>query len=674
MSTVFRSIDFWKSAVMTLPDNSFFELLRSVFGKIKTPFKKQQLVNDLETFLLREDIQKTIAAYIDRDDAKVIAAVALFGEPAPGELESFFSGELSYAQLQDIIVNLEERFILYRFHEEKLTRLALNPALEQVLLPFAADTSSLFPAESAGKTKSGSCPAHLNDRVLAGLLSFAAMNMPFFKSQGVIKKKVLDAAKTCFPATDLELVTGSLQVLGLFYADEDKLLPDKKYLEDFGSLSAQERSEYYAAAMLAYKEIENPAEILPPLFRSRIRDLTNFIHAYLETLDAALVYPEQSLKRLAEVLNAKTEADITSCALLDVLEKTGLVAGGRIVPREDKSETHEGAFITIDSGSSILVYPEISFDDLISLASFLSIKEAGAVTRFDLDRDSAVRAFDSHISADEIAALLKRLSCNKVSDTLIWNLKDWEKRHGEVALKKGVVLTLTEDRRYIVETKALSDLITETLAPGVYLLPEDALDEAAEALSAAGIDIIARPGKSAANNTAAKQTQNHFPKISTSSASPVLPQTVTDKPQSAGNSGGTAPLIENFHAVLEKMQLDKAARTELSARIDRRLILCESQLKEAVVRYEKLEARLLDYAGKQNIAKQAISQQSPVEVEWSSGKKIYGIPKALEKEGTEHILVLAPAGSEKSSPTEPLRIPLAKISLLRRIKKSIFET
>jgi hypothetical protein len=74
-NNIFRPIEFWKSAVMTMPDNSFFELMRSVFGKIKTPFNKQQLINDLETFLLREDIQNTIASYIDLNDIKIIAAV-----------------------------------------------------------------------------------------------------------------------------------------------------------------------------------------------------------------------------------------------------------------------------------------------------------------------------------------------------------------------------------------------------------------------------------------------------------------------------------------------------------------------------------------------------------------------------------------------------------------------
>ncbi|MCL2412456.1 MAG: hypothetical protein FWC97_12530, partial [Treponema sp.] len=84
---------------------------------------------------------------------------------------------------------------------------------------------------------------------------------------------------------------------------------------------------------------------------------------------------------------------------------------------------------------------------------------------------------------------------------------------------------------------------------------------------------------------------------------------------------------------------------------------------------------------KQNVAKQAISQQSPVEIVWPGSstaggrktgqineEKIFGVPKALEKNGNDLILVVVT--NEKQN---VMRIPLAKISLLRRIKKSIFE-
>lgn len=70
-------------------------------------------------------------------------------------------------------------------------------------------------------------------------------------------------------------------------------------------------------------------------------------------------------------------------------------------------------------------------------------------------------------------------------------MKDWEKRYGEVSLKKGVVLTLSQDKHYLTKTQPLAALIGETLAPGVYLLSEDAAEEAAAALRNAGVDIIA---------------------------------------------------------------------------------------------------------------------------------------------------------------------------------------
>jgi hypothetical protein len=117
------------------------------------------------------------------------------------------------------------------------------------------------------------------------------------------------------------------------------------------------------------------------------------------------------------------------------------------------------------------------------------------------------------------------------------------------------------------------------------------------------------------------------------------------------------------------MRLGAEEKDELTARINRRLVLCEAQLKDAVVRYEKLEARGLDYPGKIMIAKQAITRRSPVEVIWPGRQKqesVIGIPKTLEKTDGESVLIIETLG-------DTVRIPLGKISLLRRIKKSIFE-
>jgi len=686
MKDIFRSVEFWKSAVMTMPDSSFFELLRSVFGKIKTPFNKQQLLKDLKNFLLREDIQKTIAAYIDENDAKIIAATAMFGEPVQAELENFFSGELSYVQLQDIIVNLEERFILYRFKEDNTTRIALNPVLEQILSPVAADISLLFPPVSqtdADFSAPQTAPELLNDRILAALLSFSCQWELFYKAENVIRKQVIEAGKNCFPGMELETVFGSLQILGLFYTDGDRLLPDKKRFDDFCLLSARERSEYCCAALLVYNEIKTSANttvyrtdvqavILPPLFKNKIRETVNFIHKLLDSFDEKSLYAEKTFKRFAEILKARTETALNINLLLEALEKTGLVAEASKDSKQlginlkNKAKKFDDKVIAFDSDSSIIVYPEIDFSDAVNIAGFLNIIETGAVVRFELEKNSAVRAFDKNTSADQIIELLNRLSGGRAEQTLAWNLKDWEKRHGEVSLKKGVVLTLAQEKRYLTEIKPLSEMISETLVPGVYLLCENTTDEAVGALHSAGIDIISRKAGKKENTVL---PYNYFPPPSSNVSPekiPVSASTSAPKTESGANT-----ITAEFHAMLQKLHFSKAEHDELSARINRRLVLCEAQLKDADIRYEKLEARHMDYAGKQIIAKQAIAQQSAVEILWPGGKEksFFGIPKALEKEEGELFLVVVPAGND-----EIMRIPLAKISLLRRIKKSIFET
>ena len=659
--SAFRSVEFWKSAVMNMPDNSFYELLRSVFGKIKTPFNKQQLLKDLEIFLLQKDIQKTIAAYINENDAKIITAVSIFDEPSPEDLERFFKDEFGNIQLHENIVNLEERFILYRYKNG----LELNPVLKPILAPITEDTSALFPVLSSKNTaKKIKSTVTLNDRILAGLLSFVFSWQEIYRREGVLRKQTADAGKICFPGLDLQQTLGALQILGLFYRNGDKLLPNIKNFTDIALLPVRKRMLYCAAALLIYKEenhFQNKwQEInnLAPYYKTKVRQTAGFIHNFLETKNEMLL-EEKTLVKLALIAKSRTKTDINIDHLIDAVKKVDLF---------DCEPPVERGSITIDSGFSILVYPEINFADAVELAIFSNIKEAGAVVQFELEKASVIRAFDNGISAQNIIDTINRLSAKKMPDTLIWNVKDWEKRHSEVSLKSGTVLTLSKDKHYLAQTMPLSAMINETLAPGVYLLNESVEEEAVAALNNAGIDIIARNKNRTAASHQNTTTQNYFPDFPPSNSFSPKTQGI----RTASKKEDCTVLINNFNTILEKMPVTKTERDELSARIDRRLILCEAQLKEANIRYEKLEARHMDYAGKQNIAKQAISQSSPVEVKWpGAGKEkcIYGMPIALDKE--ESGLVLVVDSAEKN---EKIRIPLAKISLLRRIKKSIFES
>jgi hypothetical protein len=709
----FRALEDWKSALLTLPDSSYFELMRSVFGNIKTPFNKQRLAEDLESFLSKKDIQEAIAAYIDESDARIIAAIATLEEPVAEELETFFAGELSYAELNSILLNLEERLVLYRFQDKRAAngqrRLSLNPLLEPVLSPIVDNSSVLFSSEPVSAEQDAAVQRVWDDRVLASLFAFAAGESEFFKLEGGIRKKVLDDGKNLFAGLDFESLVGGLQVLGLLRQSAEGyargLIPDKSKLRRFTVLSYSERREYLAAGICAGRNISRTE--LSLYSRSRVQALAGFIRAFMGLLKTDRQYPKSTLVRLADMLErsglgirserlGSTVLDQNGNrpgvldffdSILEALRIAGLLCVGsrigyfRSVPGEDCAAVEGAAVIAMDTAFSCILYPEISFADALSLASFSMVRETGAAVRFELTRESVVRGFDLGLDAACMIALLDRLSGNQVEQNLRWTMKDWETRYSGVSLFQGIVLTLAEDRRYLVEAAPVASLIRRTLAPGVYLLSADEKTGALQALRDAGIDIVAQPSLSKPPGVVADEAGNGgpslFPRLE--SASPMVrDKSMPDMRGEITPAGSLPPdgsrsgrYKERFRLALEKMSLPKGERDELSARIERRLILSESQLVAVPARYEKLEARGLDYVGKTSIVKQAIASKQLIEIVWSGQQgdlnRAVGLPHALEKNGGETLLVLKPV-----PPDDPIRLPLGKISLLRRIKQSIF--
>lgn len=723
----FRTEDEWEAALLTLPDTAYFDLLRNVFGSIKTPFNKHRLMEDLVSFLSRREIQDIIAAYIDEGDRRIIASIAALGEPAPGELESFFAGEYSCLDLHGMLLNLEERLIVYRFREDGVYRLSLNPILAPVLSPLITDMGALLPSFPL-EAETVPIP---DDRILAGLFAFLFSQQEFFKAEGKLRKKAMDEGKRIFPALNLERLIGGLHTISLFSSEEGRLTLDTRRLTFFRNLSPRERREYWAGGIYSY--CHDPDPIIRYPHQGRIQKLAQFVHRFAGALQERQAYPLSTLKRLVEILERNEAGNPrwgevgmiplsigTSGAggFLEALETAGLMApvrgGGvppdtdclRLVPVPDAGAV-SGPVIALDTPFSCILYPEIPFADALILAAFCTIREAGAAVRFELTRESVVRGFDFGLDAGAMIAHLERLSKKAVDQNLRWTLHDWGIRYADVALHQGTVLVLSEGRRYLAQTEPIASLIARSLAPGVYLLSclGQAVQEAGEVLQGlqkAGVDIVARPPLSAGDAPAESWIHSRreggtaraaravpvrgsspYPPLKTP---PLLPAPVF--PQSSPMAGtgaareraaeGSPPVLrdapayqERFRQALGKLALPKLDAEELAARIDRRLILSESQLAGGVVRGEKLEARNLDYAGKTLVAKQAIALKCPVEVLWvtpeGESSRLTGIPAALEKRGGETVLALKtmPEGNE-------IRLPLGKISLLRRIKQSIF--
>ncbi|MCL2069456.1 MAG: hypothetical protein FWH19_00535 [Treponema sp.] len=731
----FRSVDEWKSALMILPESGFFELLRSVFGNIKTPFNKQRLLDDLFNLLTRDEIRKTIAAYIDEQDHKLIAALALLNEPSSKELADFFSGELSPAEVHALAVNLEERLIVYRFKDEQTMRLTLNPVLEQVLAPYIADSRLLFPSfekasfdklsnarqagfdklSNAKQASSASTERRASVRIkdartLAALFVFVLAEKEFFKAGEGIRKKILDEGKKFFPGLAFELAVRVLLSLELFRVEGRELLPNTGRIEDFKALPFSDCQEYWAAGLFhCLYEVESHNE--PNMVDSailgwgRINAIAALIHRIMGSFLPGEHYPETTVIRQLELLaredrisgsawnsplltdrNGRHRPQLPFQHLLAVLEQSGLLHNREdhwTVPAPLQGENGDSKepkpFIVMDTALSFIIYPEISLADAMALGAFCSLKdptgepELGAVF-FELSRKSVVRGFDSGISSGQMLALLERLSGGRLDANLGWTLSDWEKRYAGVSLSQGLVLSLEEELRYLAKAKPVSSLIQRTLAPGVYLLSTADRSEAAAALRKAGVDIIAQPPPAGGESERSRFSKRSFPRLGSARLSSPPRAQKADKAQEKATASleSKDSIQENLRRALEKMTLTKQERDELLARIERRLILSEAQLEKTHLRYEKLEARGLDYQGKLSITKQAIETGSLLDLSWPLPKgelsRMVGMPQALEKKEGDSILVL----ENTKDAANIIRIPLRKISHLRRIKQSIF--
>ncbi|AEF82474.1 hypothetical protein [Leadbettera azotonutricia] len=702
--SIFRPIEQWKSALMTLPDSNFFELMRSIFGSVKTPFNKQRLVDDLFMLLSKEEIRQIISGYLDERDHKLIAAVALLKEPEPVDLDSFFTGDLPSGDLHTLLLNLEERLIIYRIQDGDQRRLALNPALESVLAPIAQDGSILFPSSAVKEPGESKGPAFIPDnRAMAALFAFCSGEDDFFKAEGGIRKKVLEEGKRLFPGLDLELSVSALLQMGLFSMGDGRLVPEDSSIKEFGKLSSRERREYWAAGI--YLSLNEDASDNFALNRGCIRVIASFIRRFCELPDPERQYPKITLRRFAGILNREDAGagnawgyrlfeksePLPFDPVMEAMEKTGLIDGTggswRIVIFTDTDRKSSNTAIAMDSSFSFIIYPEIQFADALALSGFCSAKGILG-TGFELTRRSAVTGFDRGLSSAYMLETLDRLSGGRIDSNLGWTLKDWETRYNAVSLRQGLVLTLSEDRRYLAEAEPVASLIRITLAPGVYLIQAEGKSEAVAALRKAGVDIIAQPAFLNTEGSRMPIGPRAFPHIDSGAAIELPVSSAASTASQSGIKKQPSPVQERFRQRLKDLRLGKAERDELSARIERRLVLSDAQLEGAAIRHEKLEARGLDYVGKSVLAKQAIASGSLLEVSWPRAgggvNQTRGIPSGLEKKEGESVLVLKPVFRNDDQGEEladlpaaefsagEIRLPLGRISLLRRIKQSIF--
>ncbi len=249
----------WRECLTKLPDSIFFDLMRMYLGEIKTPYNKQNLIQQLGSFLHKEQVQKTILLLLSPQECQILAAIALLDQPTQETLEPLFAAELTATELHEQLMNLEERLVIFRNTIGLLPRqippFAINPILEPVLLNRIHPACLLPPPKEFQSQAEPDRLPPLTPALLAALFSFIREFPDLCRQDGSLKKRVVQQLSQVFPFAFTEevlllfqtLVT-SLQNLSLLKETARGFSADYRLWLNFAQLPFPLQAAYLAAA------------------------------------------------------------------------------------------------------------------------------------------------------------------------------------------------------------------------------------------------------------------------------------------------------------------------------------------------------------------------------------------------------------------------------------------
>lgn len=683
----------FKSVLLTLGDEAFFELVRNYLGPVKTPFNKHDLIGRLESFLRREEIQDQIISLIDEEDAELLSAIWMLGEPDFDELYLLFARKRSYLDMHHRVLNLEDRLLVYRSGE----RLRLNPILQEPLEGEVLRPDRLFVSRPRKANEQEPTPPWVTDTLLVSLYAYLQERPEVFRADHTLRKRTLNDLASRLPELVRpvrvspgggEVVRATVLLDALVaagaVAEGDGLQPIPEVWERLSGLSTTRRLATLAAARACHPQHETGA-------------LPEAIEVVLSVLPQDRALSALSVERLLLVLAPEQSTDTTRRAR----EMMGLI--GLLTVLDDEhvlvaplpSETTETKPLVVQPNFDLMMPEEFAFADGLFVARFARLTRHDRYPHFELTKGSLAAALREGERFDEIAERLSSLAGGRLPQNVTVTMRQWAAEYESVRLFRGIVLTVEKARRYAVEhSEEIRSLIRRELAPGVYLLHERDVEAVQQALEGAGVElvpelpVVAPPHRSPldiAGTGAAAATVNRTRLETLRRALEHADAPGADAPGSdepGGVSGPPADEHENtpghsgswrqkIQAGIEDDELTEEQREDLAARVRQKLILSPEQIRPGVLKTEKREARGLDYIGKVRIIEEVVRNGGAfLEIiersEDGAPQRRLVEPLELSKRDNELYL----AGEELPERT-PVELRVRKLGLVRRLRAGL---
>ncbi len=690
-----NDINKWQEAISTLPDKQFFNTMRLYLGEIKTPYNKQRLIEQLASFIRREENANAIITLLDEFDVKVLTAISLIHNPTITTISNFFKTEYTFSELYSEIINLKERLLIYSQIEQYTQKefLFINPLIQERLLPFLNTNLILPQTQTAFYTLEDSF--EITPNFLAAYISFIKIRGMNCRSDGIIKKNDLNRLEAIFPnmANTIQLITTAFTNLSLLKEGEKHFTPELSRIAAFAELSHQEQIALLCAASVSRfsrdglkKEALLLLDCLASIpqtgyTRQTIIRLAFLVGSFTEDgnavakksrfsqmLEAAHGMSEQAPEQNADLLDQMIDSAI-AFGLLQA-QGTDENANTVYISSLNKKETENAevvkGLLNIDSTYTVTLMPGLSLKALLPLTNFLIIKKYGVVTAFEITKYSISSSFDNGWTPDTIFTEIKKYTNYDIPENLCINISEWYNSYSSAILYHGYILKVTDKNITFVENNPnVRKYLKEKLADGIYLLniPEDF--DVTIFTEQTGLEFL---GKIREASYAAETFS--FPILRTGKNINIIDSSKTYLQTSVAAAD---KLLKSLQAKLvtdaATANFDKNQQESLLYRISNRLILSEQQLMNVSLRPEIYEAHGMDFSGKVHLIEAAIKDEDFVEIQLPSADgngtffTIVGTPLGLSKQPGEAIVRI-----QVEPDHEIQNIIVSHITLLRRLR------
>ena len=663
----------WRESIVKLPDHQFFDLIQLYLGKIKTPFNKQRLAEQLSAFLRKSAIQEKIAKSLDSYDILILKAVSEIPNPTQAMLSIFFSKKISYSELSEKLLNAEERLLLYRVQNNDGDKIyKINPILQKIIEPFLS-ANLFFMPEKTGQVKSKEI--NINDTALAGLYSFCIHNEAVLKNDGSFKKKYEDLIKEVFPwlsekTKHVDSIFLACESLGLIFRTENGFAVQKAKWGAFSQLSKLERVVYFTAASLFKMRKENLQKLVIILFEF----LNSFYpDAYYEEEDVEQFFLLLCMQNFSSAIqNEIGNENILHTSFIETAELFGILCREKnliyLNPELFKNAEEPQKPLLIDPSFEVTVLPDSNLKHLLYAAECMEPVLIQTTGKFEITKKACSKIFQSEVTSENIYKILSDAAGHEIPQNIRVSINEWYKNFTSLELYSGFVVSVNKEKEKFFELDTpLKKLVRKKIAEGVYLLNVQDLKDFEQAVYKSGLEFIFYKNKPLQSPSVRNfQSLNLFSQKEKKDYTKKLDWVKQQKER----ENKYAKTLSQLSAILKDLHLTKEDAKAVSSRINRKAIITEAQLKDGVFKFTKKEASGLDFLGKQKIAEQAILGKHILEIELNTEKgkeKISGVPEEILKQEKDAVLILACGNLN-----DKLKISIAHISKIKLIQNSIF--